>query len=388
MNSRARAVGAVTGILLITLATACGARTDGPASPTLNESRAEAATEPASVTWNRRGTALLVQRPPSNNVPAMRLYAYLSLAQYRAVGAVESAARGSSTRPSLRAAVSAASVEVLAAFFPLDRAALDAELAVLVPETDPASLAGLALGQGVGAAVVAFAASDNVGVASPGVPPVGAGYWVSSSSPISRGMYGARPFFLTATDELRSPPPPAFGSPQFVESLARVRSFSDNRTPEQLAMALYWNQNSAPFGPGHLNTIADSLIVDRRKSEAEAARLLAYANAAVFDAQIGCSDTKFAYWFIRPSQADPAITLPIGLPNHPSYPSAHSCITSSFLAVLGDAFPSEQRLFDAMVQDAGLSRIYGGIHYKFDVDAGREIGRRAAALALLRRGLE
>lgn len=386
-------------LVLAVLATACASTTDGPLTPSQNQQRVVAANEPVTVIWNRRGSSLLVQRPPTSNVPAMRLFAYLSLAQYRAVGAVEAAGRaplesplgsssGRSTRPSLRAAVSAASVQVLGAFFPLDRAALAAELAALFPEGDAVTLAGLAMGDSVGAAVVAFAAGDNVGVANPGTPPLGAGYWVSSSAPISRGLYRARPFFLEREDELRSPPPPAFGSTEYLEALSKVRSLSDNRTPEQLAMAVFWNQNTAPFGPGYLNGVADDLIVDRHISEAAAARVLAYANAAVFDAQIGCSDTKFTYWYIRPSQADPAITLPIGLPNHPSYPSAHSCITSSFLTVLGTEFRSEQARFADMVRDAGLSRIYGGIHYTFDVDAGREIGRRAAELALSRRGLE
>lgn len=384
--------------MLALLASACASSADGPLTPPESQQRVVEMNEPVSVTWNRRGTSLLVLRPPSSNVPAMRLYAYLSLAQYRAAGAVEAASRPAPSdqlnsgprtlRPSLRAAVSSASVQVLGAFFPLDRAVLDSELAALFPQRDAATLAGLALGDSVGAAVVAFAASDNVGVANPGVPPVGAGYWVSSSAPISKGLYGARPFFLVRQDELRSPPPPVFGSPEYLEALAKVRALSDNRTPEQLAIAVFWNQASAPFGPGYLNGVADDLIVERRTTEADAARILAYANAAVFDAQIGCSDTKFAYWYIRPSQADPGITLPIGLPNHPSYPSAHSCITSSFLAVLGTEFRSEQGRFADMVREAGLSRMYGGIHYKFDVEAGQEIGRKAAALALSRRGLE
>lgn len=374
-------------LLILLAAAACGDRSEGPMAPSSPDLRLDPPRrEAATVRWNRRATELLIQRPPSSNVPAIRMYTYLSLAQYRAVLAVEAAGHGEH-RPSLPAAVGAASVEVLSAFFPLDQTTLADELAAETPDPSDAVAAGAALGRGVGAVVVALAAGDRVGATSPGVPPVGAGYWVSSSAPISRGLYGARPFFLTTTDQLRPAAPPAFGSPAYLKALARVRTLSDRRTPAQLAMALFWNQATAPFGPGFLNNVADDLIIKRRRSEREAARILAYANAAVFDAQIGCSDAKFAYWFIRPSQADPAITLPIGLPNHPSYPSAHSCITSSFLAVLVTAFPSERRRFDEMVRDAGLSRIYGGIHYQFDVDAGREIGRQAAALAL-RGGLE
>jgi membrane-associated phospholipid phosphatase len=131
-----------------------------------------------------------------------------------------------------------------------------------------------------------------------------------------------------------------------------------------------------------MNLIADDVIAEHHRTEREAARILAYANAAAFDAQIACFDAKFTYWFIRPSQADPAITLPISLPNHPSYPSAHSCITGALMTVLIDAFPSERPRLEEVIQLAGLSRMYGGIHYRFDIEGGQGIGRQAAALAL------
>ena len=124
------------------------------------------------------------------------------------------------------------------------------------------------------------------------------------------------------------------------------------------------------------------MIRGHHRTELESARILAYANAAAFDAQIACWDAKLAYWFIRPSQADPAITLPIGLPNHPSYPSGHSCITSAMMTVLAHALPAERKRLEAIIAEAGLSRVYGGIHYRFDTEAGQEIGRGAAALAL------
>ena len=214
------------------------------------------------------------------------------------------------------------------------------------------------------------------------VPPVGPEYWVSSASPIVRSLHGVRPFFLTSASQLRSPPPPAFGSPAFVAALAQVRTISDTRTAEQLAIANQWNTSVAPFTAGALNLIADSLIDAHHRTEREASRILAYANAAAFDAQIACFDSKFTYWFVRPSQADVAITLPIGLPNHPSYPSAHSCITSALMTVVADALPGERQLLNGIIEVAGMSRIFGGIHYGFDVDAGQNIGRAAAALAL------
>jgi membrane-associated phospholipid phosphatase len=339
----------------------------------------------ASTRWNERALALLGQRPPGNaQAAASRILTYLSIAQHRAVLAAE-AGKVRSTHPSVPAAVGGASVAVLSAFFPMDvttiEGHLDADLAGPqwpgAKEQDAAT--GEAIGRSVGAAVLAFAAGDKYLTLSPGTPPVGPGRWVSSGAPISVSLHGTRPFFMTSGAQLRPPPPPPFGSSAFLAALAEVRAISDSRTPAQLAIAQLWN---AGLTAGTMNQIADELIREHRRTEREAARILAYANAAAFDAQIACSDAKFTYWFIRPSQASNLITLPIGLPNHPSYPSAHSCITSALVTVLIDAFPSERARLEGIIEEAGLSRMYGGIHYRFDVDAGQDIGRGAAALAL------
>jgi membrane-associated phospholipid phosphatase len=131
-----------------------------------------------------------------------------------------------------------------------------------------------------------------------------------------------------------------------------------------------------------MTNLAVGLIRTHRKSESEAARILFLMNAAAWDALIGCFDAKYYYWFIRPPQADPAITLPIGLPPHPSYPSAHSCISGSSTEVLAAEFPSERGKLEQIAEEASLSRLYGGIHYRFDMVAGLALGRAAAGKAL------
>jgi membrane-associated phospholipid phosphatase len=342
----------------------------------------------ASTTWNERATVLVTLRPPANAQAATsRILTYLSLAQYRAVLAAE-AGKVSLMHPSVSAAVGGASAAVLDAFFPLDVATIEGQLDgdLSAPgwpgEKNDDAAAGETIGRAVGADVLALAATDNYFVSSPGVPPVGPGYWVSSPAAIVRGLSGTRPFFLTAANQLRPGPPPAFGSPAFLAALAEIRAISDTRTAEQLAIAQFYAWGTGPFTAGNLNLIADGIIVDHHRTERDAARILASTNAAAFDAQIACFDAKFAYWFIRPSQADPAITLPIPLPNHPSYPSAHSCITTAFMTVLIDAFPSERPSLQEIITNAGLSRMYAGIHYRFDIEAGQAIGRGAAALAL------
>jgi membrane-associated phospholipid phosphatase len=277
---------------------------------------------------------------------------------------------------------------VLSDFFPSFVATIDgwltADLAAPgwpgAQQQDVAS--GQATGRAIANAVLALKATDNYLVSSPGVPPVGPSYWNSApNTAIVRSLYGTRPFFMKSSDQLRPPPPPARGSPEYVTDSAEVRTISDTRTPEQIAIAQSYATASAPFTAGFQNLMADDLIRDHHRTEHEAARILAYANAAAFDAQIACFDAKFTYWFIRPSQADHFITTVVALPNHPSYPSAHACITSAIMNVLIDAFPSERDRLQDFIRISGLSRIYAGLHYRFDVEAGETIGARAAALA-------
>ena len=81
-------------------------------------------------------------------------------------------------------------------------------------------------------------------------------------------------------------------------------------------------------------------------------------------------------------RADPAVTLPLGLPNHPSSPSGHSCGSAAAATVLGHFFPAQAGDLAEQMLQAGLSRMYAGIHYRFDVDAGQALGRSVAEHAI------
>lgn len=346
----------------------------------------------SAVRWNRLSTEIFRQRLlPGAPPPAFgRINTYLPLAEYRAaLRALDEHRRLGGRRPLLAGAVAGASVSVLTQFYPLDVAAIDAEFAAQRAEyaSRPGKLAafdeGVVIGRAVAAQVLVEAASDNVNVASLPVMPVGPGYWVSSGAPIVKGNYGARPFFLRSGDEINAPPPPVFGSPEHVAALAGVRALSDARTAEQVALTAKW----VPFSGVLFSDLAADLMDRHYRGELAAARIFAYGNVAAFDAIIGCFHTKFTYWFIRPTQADPGITLATGLPNHPSYPSAHSCQSGAWQEILTQAFPSERRRINALAAEASFSRVVGGLHYTFDGDAGLALGRRAGRLAL-RRGIE
>jgi membrane-associated phospholipid phosphatase len=117
-------------------------------------------------------------------------------------------------------------------------------------------------------------------------------------------------------------------------------------------------------------------------SEVRAARAFALLNMAMHDAAVGCWEAKFTYYNPRPSQMDASIRTPIGLPNFPSYTSGHSTFSAAAAAILSYLFPSGAANFGAMRDEAGISRLYGGIHYPSDINAGKAHGTRIATYTL------
>jgi membrane-associated phospholipid phosphatase len=161
--------------------------------------------------------------------------------------------------------------------------------------------------------------------------------------------------------------------------LREVRWFSDNRTPQQLQIAQFWADGAGTYTPpGHWNEIACNLLSQRNWSALRDARALALMNMAVMDAGICCWDAKYAYWLLRPYQADPAITTPVGKPNFPAYTSGHSTFSGAASEVLGYIFPSQLTQLRAMAEEASMSRVYGGIHFRFDSEVGLGAGRSIA----------
>lgn len=183
------------------------------------------------------------------------------------------------------------------------------------------------------------------------------------------------------------PPPNCLSSCTFARDLAEVKLISDTRTPEQLAIAERWAGNpGSPTPPGQWNEIAAALVECQRRDAVEkkkdkvystrkVAKIFYVLNAAQFDASLVAWAFKYKYWIIRPSQIDPSITTPIGLPNFPSYTSGHSTFSAASAVVLGTFFPKAKRELWSMAKEAGISRIYGGIHYNFDNIEGRRSGR-------------
>jgi membrane-associated phospholipid phosphatase len=203
--------------------------------------------------------------------------------------------------------------------------------------------------------------------------------WYSAKGvpPIGILIAQAHPWLLDSVSQFRPAPPPAFGSATFQSALEEVRRVARNRTPEQTRIAQLWN-SSDPWA--RWNEVASDALRRHHSSEAEAARVLAVLNVGATDAIIACFDAKYHYWLIRPSQADTTIALAdsVSLPNFPSYPSGHACSAGAFDGVLGSYFPEDRAEFTRIAEEQAMSRLYGGIHYRFDNDGGLALGRIVA----------
>ena len=378
---------------------ACQPGADRSATGPISASRSSVAVseELASPGWQATA-AHLVSQALFSPVNAARAYALVGVAQYWAVqdaeGRVGDDADNNGTGPGRRdadrGAVAGASAVVLSYLIPAQAATVESMVA------DQRSAAGWrdafargeAAGRAAGAEIVARGQTDGFNSPFTRTIPSGPGLWISNTTPptIAGGTAATtRPWFLTSQNQFRPGPPPAFGSPDFLAALAEIRQISDTRTPEQVQIAAFWALNAGtPTASGFWMQVASDNIAAQGFSEQRATHLYALLSATMWDAVIGCWDAKETYWFIRPWQADPGIVVvpAVGKPNHPSYPSGHSCVSSSAGAILGAWFPPQRDQFDAMVTEAGLSRMYGGIHYRFDIEAGQHLGRSVAGLAL------
>lgn len=341
----------------------------------------------AAVYWNHVAREMVI----AHNSPApvaIRGYATVAVAQYNAAVAAEQGNVGN-VHPSVSAAIAAASVAALSYVYPGAAGTLEARLDEFLAAPDRPGAAhedaatGEAIGRIVAEQVVDRARADNFFVPGTLPVPVGPGLWFSAAPPIGALWGQAHTFFLESGDQLRPPPPPAFGSDEFNAQLAEARQISDARTPEQAALAVFWD--GAPgthTPPGHWNLEAATLAVKYRLSELEAAHLFALANMVSYDAIVASHEAKYHYWLLRPTMADPMITTAIGLPNFPSYPSNHAAISSGMAQIIAAQFPAERARLEALAEEAAFSRVLGGIHYRFDGDAGVQLGRDVAALAL------
>ena len=246
------------------------------------------------------------------------------------------------------------------------------------------------------------------------VPPSGAGRWTATPPAFAKPLlpyWGEnRPFVLKSVKDCPAPPPPEFSeetNSAFYKSAQEVYKISQAATQEQRQFALYWTDDpgKTPTPAGHWAFIANDLLKARKANLADAAQTLARLNIAMADAFIAGWATKYSVNLLRPvtyvqgsfdSNWVPSLMT---TPPFPEYPSGHSVQSSAAAGVLNQIFgantaftdnthndrgwgPRTFTSFNAAANEAAVSRLYAGIHYRFGVEGGQVQGKCVAAKVL------
>ena len=378
------------------------------------------------VQWNR--ALLQIVRTPGAQPPTVhstRSFAMLHAAIYDAVNAI-----GGTHEPYLipvapaprfaspEAAAASAAHDILVALYPGMTPQLDQQLDQSLGSLrdHKAIAAGIEVGRLVASRLVAARSNDgSAGAPVPFVFGREPGDYQSTppnfpAQPVFTHWSHVRPFALTRADQFRPAAPPPLTSAEYARSLNEVEALgvvgSTAASADEAVTGRFWN------GPiqNYWNEIAQSVALDRHLTIAESARLFALLDITIADGVIAFYDAKYAYarWrpitAIRAADSDGNATtaayagwLPeVGnTPADPTYPGAHSVISAGAAAVLtsflgrdrfdlvvtSEVLPGVTRSFASLsgaAEEAGLSRIFAGVHFRDDHTAGARLGRDVA----------
>ena len=377
------------------------------------------------VDWNKQ-LVKIVNTPGAQpaTIHPTRSFAILHVAIYDAVISITD--RGepyllsldAPTRARPDVAAAKAGHDVLLALYPAWQASLDEQLAdelASVPN-GPSKLEGIAVGHLAATLALASRANDGSSAAQPVIP---AGTEPSQyrpappafTPPVFTQWPGVTPFVLRSADQFRPPAPPAVTSTVYGQALDEVKFLGEKtstaRTADQTVIARFW--------PGPIwvtwNEIAEKSALAHHTDLARTAQLFALLALSFADTTIAFYDAKYHFLIWRPitgireggfgtpaAAGDSTWTPLLGTAPDPSYPGAHSAISGAGATVLAhffgdrdsisvtsDVLPGVVRNFDsysAAATEAGLSRIYGGVHTRIDHVAGLELGIDVADFVL------
>ena len=383
------------------------------------------------VAWNKE-LLHIVQTPGAQpaTIHPTRSYAILHAAIYDAVVSITrdatpylfSVSAPSGARPD--AAAAQAGHDTLVALYPKMKTALDQLLAgelAAIPD-GAGKQQGIQVGQTVAARLISMRANDGSAATS---QPFVAGNQPGNyrltppkfAAPVFTNWSNVTPFVLNNAAQFRPGPPPALTSQAYAQALNEVKSLGQNtsttRTADQTVIGKFWG------GPiwNTWNEIAENAALAHHTNLETTARLFAVLNLSFADSTIALYDAKYYYQLWRPVTAirladtdgNPAT---IGEPTwtplaptalDPSYPGAHSTISSAGATVLSAFFGNQDQIrvtsdvlpgvvrtfasYNDVATEAGLSRIYAGQHTRIDHEAGLTLGHSVAQFVLPHFGL-
>lgn len=220
------------------------------------------------------------------------------------------------------------------------------------------------------------------------------------------------PFAMVTPSQFRQSGPPALSSGRYARDFNEVKELGDvnsaTRTTEQTAIANFWADGAGTYTPpGHWIQIAITIVNDQGNTLEQNARVFALLGITLADAAICAWDNKYAYEDWRPitgirnagtddnadTAADAGWTPLLTTPAFPSYTSGHSTFSGAATRMIEILYGRDDIAFDSSVDDvtrsfeslsqaaeeAGRSRVYGGIHWQYDNEDGLAAGRQLAS---------
>ena len=325
------------------------------------------------------------------------------------------APRGASTD----AAAIQAAYQVLSTFFPKSKTALDAARSnslASIPDSQ-AKVDGIATGDAAAFAMIALRGNDGASPPQFRTPgPVLPGEW--QATPTCPSINGTAvgvffqwqyvtPFGIRRVSDFLLDPPPALTSNRYAKSFNEVKTVGSLNSPERpqdrTDVVLFYAVTSATLV---FNQAARQIAQQQGRSLSENARALALINMAINDSFVASFFNKYHYNFWRPETAiraantdgnpktvpDPSFLPFVATPCFPSYPSNHGSGTGGgaevsrrlygesghSITVSNPAVPNmvlHYTSFKQIIDDVSDARVYGGIHFRTDQEAGTQLGK-------------
>lgn len=208
------------------------------------------------------------------------------------------------------------------------------------------------------------------------------GLWVGDP-PKELFIPSMKPWIMTSKSEFQSPKPPSPKDPKWDRELEGVKKEARSATNPQKERSYYWEEMTNPEGTNWTG-IANQYM---KEANVPLAMQIGFRDKffmAMMDAMISVFNDKFIFMVARPIERDPNFKPLFKTPNHPSYPSAHSSISSAAATVLAYFFPENIDEWQRLADEAGISRLWAGIHFPMDNEAGLEQGNNVAKAVLFR----
>lgn len=370
------------------------------------------------IDWNKIASTTIVTNANEASATSSVWFAYVQLAVYDAVNAVDhqyqpyvfttQAPDGASKD----AAAVAAAHRILVNYFPAQQGNLNAQFTSAlagISDTAPNIAAGVSIGEQAAHALIAARANDGLLANVSYTPPVGPGFYQRTppafAPPITPWLGQMVPFTMTSAGQFfPDEGPTPLNSSEWIDDYNQVKTLgavnSTVRTPQQTEIGLFWTEHTGQQYGRAFRTLAAQQGLDTSQT----ARLLAMLWAGFADSSIGCWNAKFTFSFWRPVTAiragggnpaltgDPLWTPLAATPAHPEYPSAHGCVTGAVSAILEGYFGTPHVLFSvdslvthtthtfsstgALLDEVEHARIYVGFHYHHSVIQGKVLGTK------------